>query len=62
MSSQELFVWWAGKFHWNGLFKYGRMVTGVGVVLAGTQGDRFKILTDKYKNDSLVVLFVLIRF
>ena len=30
MSSQELFVWWAGKIHWNGLIKYDRMVTGVG--------------------------------
>ena len=30
MSSQELFVWWAGRIHWNGLIKYDRMVTGVG--------------------------------
>lgn len=30
MSSQELFIWWARKIHWNGLIKYDRMVTGVG--------------------------------
>ena len=35
---------------------------GWGAVLAGKQGDRYKTKTDKYKNDSFVVLFVLIRF